>query len=193
MVRARLALGNPFFQSPLSPSFLSPKADRPFPPGCLPLVPSLLIFLFSALHFPPSQRLEASGQEKACIHHAPLPLLPSRHCAKEPLRKDLPPPLPSLQLSCSEQRKKLTLPIPHRVCSRASCLAFWGVSQGLERNKPPPASSPHLAAPNYNSSLFMGSRGVCRDPDRLARPCAGRCSAYTHEQDSALAEADTDK
>lgn len=156
-----MALGEPFFSELAQPlSFLSPKANRPFPPGFLPLVLSLpLIFLFSALHSPSSQRSEASGPEKAYIHQAPLPLLPGGHCAKEPLRKDLPSPRPSPQLSWRERRKKLSLPIPHRIRSRASCLAFWGWSQGLERNKPPPASSPHLAAPKLQFLTVHGLQG----------------------------------
>ena len=64
----------------------SPKGNRSFPL----VLPCRHLFPFFASGFSPSKGLEASGPEKACIHHTPLPLLPSRLCAKKPPRKDLP-------------------------------------------------------------------------------------------------------
>lgn len=120
---------------------------------------------FSALGFPPSQ---AEGGEKACIHHTRPPSKQAL-CQGASLEgifplSALPLSLPSL---LREQRKKLfPCPSPHRICSRASCLAVWGQSHGLEWNKPPPASSPDLATPKLQSLTVQGFlRSVQRSPE----------------------------
>lgn len=93
---------------------------------------------------------------------------PSGPCAKEPPWKEsslsaLPHPSTLLQ---GAEEETSSLPIPHRICSRASCLAVWGRSPGPERNKPPPASSPDLATPKLQSFTVHGLLGIVqRSPD----------------------------
>lgn len=155
-----MAIGSPAFPSPPSPSLLSPKANRPFPPRSLPLISP-----FSALSFPPE------AGEKACIHHAfIIPFLQAGTVPRSLLGRNLPSlcpsPLPLSTLLNGAEEETISLPIPHRICSRASCLAVWGRSHGLERNKPPPASSPDLATPKLQSLTVHGPLGsVQRSPD----------------------------
>lgn len=138
--------------------------------SCLPKQtdPSVIPHLcpFSAMGVPSSQgwRLEARGES---LHSSRSPPPSSGHCAKEPPWKEsslsLPFP-PTLQEGAEEET--VSLPIPHRICFRASCLAVWGLCHGLERNKPPPASSPDLAAPKLQFLTADGLLGsVPRSPD----------------------------
>lgn len=101
-----MALESPALPSLYSPSFLSPKANRLFPPPSLPPVLSLPHQLsLLCLGFPSFTGLKAERKPAFIISALP----PSRHRAKEPPWKESSLSLPSLplQLSLREQRKKL--------------------------------------------------------------------------------------
>lgn len=146
---------------PVQPLSLSPKASRlssfpPFHPS-FPSLPAVSLRL---------TELEARGQEKACIHHALHPVPQSRHCAREPPRRNLPSPGPIPPLSRREQRKKL-FPCPSPTGSASRPPAWWPRdSQGLELNKLPPASFPDQAALKLQFFTVFGLlEGVQRCPD----------------------------
>lgn len=205
-----MALGKPAFQNQLSlpPSCLPKQTD----PSSIPPVLSLPLISFSSLprvFLPFLAGGQGRGESLHSSYSPPLP--PSRRCAKEPRGRNLPCLRPSPTNLERAEEETVSLPIPHRIRSRASCLAVWGRSQGLERNRLPPASSPDLAAPKLQFLTVHGFLGsVLRSPVEAgrradthsfnfqqilrairARPCA-RHSAYTHAQNSALAEGDTD-